>query len=86
MASLLVVESPLQPENAELPIEVTLLGMVMDVSPLQYQNACAPIEVTLLGMVMDVRACLVSFQGKGGYDRVYIGKERRYGREKKVFK
>ena len=46
--------SPLQSENALLPIEVTELGMVTDVSPLQHENAELPIEVTELGMVTDV--------------------------------
>jgi len=31
--------SPVQPENAEEPMLVTLDGMVMDVRPVQYQNA-----------------------------------------------
>ena len=45
----------LQPQNAELPIEVTELGIVTLVRPLQRENALLPIEVTELGMVMLVR-------------------------------
>jgi hypothetical protein len=46
---------PEQPEKADWPILVTLLGMVMDIRPLQPPKACSPILVTLLGMVMEVR-------------------------------
>ena len=41
----------LQPEKAELLIEVTLLGMVMEVRPQQFLKASAPIVCTLLGML-----------------------------------
>ena len=44
--------SPEQPLNAELPMLVTLLGIVMLVSPLQPSNAYFPMLVTLLGIVM----------------------------------
>ena len=37
--------------NAEESIEVTLLGIVIEVNPLQPENVHEPIEVTLLGMV-----------------------------------
>jgi hypothetical protein len=45
---------PEQPENAEFPILVTLLGMVTEVRPEQPENAEFPILVTLLGIVMVV--------------------------------
>ena len=46
----------LQRPNAPTPIEVTLLGMLIEVRPLQPENArISPIEVTLLGMVIEVR-------------------------------
>ena len=51
----LILVSPLQPENAQLPIEVTELGMSILVSPLQPENADSPIDVTELGMMMLVR-------------------------------
>ena len=38
--------SPVQPENAELPILVTELGIVISVSPTQQKNAELPIPVT----------------------------------------
>ena len=41
--------------NAQYPIEVTLLGIVMLVRFLQSANALFPIDVTLLGIVMLVR-------------------------------
>ena len=43
---------PLQPSNAELPIVVTLEGMLMLVRPLQPSNAELPIVVTLLGIIV----------------------------------
>lgn len=46
---------PLQYAKAHSPMEVTVLGMVMDVRPLQFVKAPSPIEVTELGIVMDVR-------------------------------
>ena len=42
-------------ENAELPIVVTLGGMVMETRLSHPLNAQPPIEVTLGGMVIDVR-------------------------------
>ena len=45
----------LQPKNAESPIIVTELGIVIDVKPLQFLNAALPIEVTELGIVIDVK-------------------------------
>jgi hypothetical protein len=44
-----------QPANAEFPIEVTLLGRVIEVRPAHHENAWVPMEVTLLGMWMEVR-------------------------------
>ena len=41
-----------QPQKAELPIEVTLLGIEMEVSPEQPRKASLPIEVTLLPIVI----------------------------------
>ena len=43
------------PVNAQLPIDITLLGMMMDVKPVQSRNAEPPICVTLFGMVMEVK-------------------------------
>ena len=45
---------PVQPWNAVLSIDVTLLGIVIDVNPLQFENAPFSIAVTLLGIVIDV--------------------------------
>ena len=45
----------LQLENALLPIEVTLLGIVTLVKLLQLENALLPIEVTLFGIVTLVK-------------------------------
>ena len=44
---------PLQPENALLPILVTLFGIVMLIKPLQPENASSPILVILSGMSDD---------------------------------
>ena len=44
--------SPVQPLNAERPMLVTLLGIVMLVSPLQSSNAELPMLVTLLGITV----------------------------------
>ena len=41
-----------QPENAELPMLVTLSGIVTLVKPLQPEKAELPILVTLSGIVM----------------------------------
>ena len=46
---------PLQLLKAELPMEVTELGIVIDVSPLQEQNAALPMVVMELGMVTEVK-------------------------------
>ena len=46
---------PLQPENAELPMVVTLAGIATLVRPLQPENAEAPIFVTEPGIVTDAR-------------------------------
>jgi hypothetical protein len=45
----------LQPWNAQCPIVVTLLGMVIEIEPVQYQKAASPIVVTLFGMVNEVK-------------------------------
>ena len=44
------------PLKALIPIDVTLLGMVIDVRTLQFAKALSPMDVTLLGMVIDVSA------------------------------
>ena len=49
------VVKPLQPEKAELAIEVTELGIVTEVKPRQLEKAELPIEVTELGMVTEVK-------------------------------
>ena len=41
--------------NAYLPIEVTELGIVIEVNLEQLPNALSPIEVTELGIVIDVK-------------------------------
>ena len=46
---------PLQPLNAEVPMELTEFPMVTNVKPLQPENAEFPMEVTELGMVTDVK-------------------------------
>ena len=45
----------LQKEKAELPIDVTPLGIVMEVKLLQPEKAFPPIDVTLLGMMIVAR-------------------------------
>ncbi len=51
----MVIEvSELQPENAESPIEETLLPIVTDSKLWQSENVKFPIEVTELGMVIEV--------------------------------
>ena len=45
---------PEQPEKAELPMEVTDLGIVIEAKLLQPENALLPIVVTELGIVKDV--------------------------------
>ena len=52
LSGIVMLVSPLQPENAALPMEVTLLPIVMLVSPVQPENAQSPMEVTLSGIVM----------------------------------
>ena len=59
--SLMVVQSrnkdfsPVQPEKACFPIDVTLLGILMEVKLVQPEKALSPIDVTLLGISMEVR-------------------------------
>ena len=45
--------SPVHPEKADSPMEVTELGMVTEVSPEQPRKADEPMEVTELGMVTE---------------------------------
>ena len=52
---MVILVNPVQPENAEDPIEVTLEGIEMLVSPEQDSNALGPIKVTLEGISMFVR-------------------------------
>ena len=40
------------PENADLPIEVTLFGIVIEVREFALLNARSAIDVTLFGMVI----------------------------------
>jgi hypothetical protein len=42
-------------KNANLPIEVTLFGMVIEVSEVALKNAELPIEVTLFGITADTQ-------------------------------
>ena len=42
---------PVQPEKAELPMEVTLLGMVMEVKPMQPLKEFSPMDLTPLPSV-----------------------------------
>ena len=46
---------PLQPEKAELPIEVTELGISTDVKLLQPEKAEPPIDLTEFGISTDVK-------------------------------
>ncbi len=46
---------PLQLAKALVPMDVTLLGMVMEVKPLQSAKALVPMDVTPLGILTDVR-------------------------------
>ena len=45
---------PEQPEKAELPMEVTLEGMVTEVRPEQPEKAELPMEVKMAGKETDV--------------------------------
>ena len=54
-SSIVTDVSPLQPEKALSPMDVTLLGMTTDVSPLQPEKAKPPMDVTLLPIETDVR-------------------------------
>ena len=44
-----------QQTNAELPIDVTLVGIVIDSKFSQEENAELPIDVTLVGIVIDCK-------------------------------
>ena len=45
----------MQKENVCSPIEVTLLGITIEVREVHLYNACPLIEVTLLGITTEVR-------------------------------
>ena len=49
------VSKPLQPEKADLPMLVTLSGMMTEVKLLQPEKAHQPMRVTLSGMVTEVK-------------------------------
>ena len=49
------IDSRLQREKAPLPIDVTLLGISIEVRPVQPEKALLPIVFTLFGMVTDLR-------------------------------
>ena len=49
---IVMLASPVQPENASSPMLVTELGMVMLASPVQPSNAELPMLVTELGIVV----------------------------------
>ena len=53
---MVMLVSPVQPENAEFPILVILLDMVMLVSPVQPENAEDPMFVTLYSVPLYVTA------------------------------
>ena len=46
-----------QPSKAELPIDVTELGITTDVKTLQTENAKMPISVTEFGMIELLQPC-----------------------------
>ena len=46
-----------QPENAELPIDVTLVGIVIDCKLEHEEKAKLPIDVTLVGIVYVENGC-----------------------------
>ena len=46
---------PLQPLNAESPIEFVFVGIIIDLIP-ELWNTDVPIELTLIGIVIDVNA------------------------------
>ena len=49
-----ISSSESQPPNAATPIEVTLLGISIEVSELQFANAHLPIELTLSPITTEV--------------------------------
>lgn len=55
--------SEVQPLNAFAPIDVTPLGIVIEVSEPQPLNAFEPIDVTLLGILIE----LIKLQPKNAY-------------------
>ena len=50
--STLIASKALQYENASFPIEITDLGMLIDVNLLQLENEDFPIEITESGMII----------------------------------
>jgi len=52
---------PLQPEKADPPMLVTLLGIVTDLRPLQLEKVAYSMLVTLLGIVTDLRPLQPSY-------------------------
>ena len=44
--------NPRQVQNASLPIEVTLAGIITDFNPSKWENAFSPMEVTLVGIIV----------------------------------
>ena len=51
----LIVKDPVQPENTEPPMVVTLWGIVIEVKPMQPENAEPPMVVTHWGIVIEVK-------------------------------
>lgn len=45
-----------QLENAEIPMLVTLTGIVIEVKPVQYWNAESPMLVTLSGIMIEIKS------------------------------
>ena len=53
--SITAISRRLQPLNALLPIDVTLLGILTDAKEVQPWNALPPIDVILLGILTDAK-------------------------------
>ena len=60
-ASLEICVILVQCSNADVPIVVTLFGMVTEVSALQYVKTPRPISVTLFGIVTEISALQSSY-------------------------
>ncbi len=54
LSGMVILVSPLQPENALSPMLVTLSGMVIPMSLLQPRNASSPMLVTLSGEMSNI--------------------------------